>query len=78
MLQAIEFSTVLSDNQHIDIPTNFRSQLKANQAIRVIVLVDEIKPIERKKERKLGVLKGRFTIPDDFDEPLDDLKEYMY
>ena len=78
MLQAIEFPTVLSDNQHIDIPTNFRSQLKANQAIRVIVLVDEIKPIERKKERKLGVLKGRFTIPDDFDEPLDDLKEYMY
>lgn len=40
MLQAIEFSTILSDNQHIDIPTNFRSQLKANQAIRVIILFD--------------------------------------
>jgi hypothetical protein len=78
MLQAIEFPTVLSDNQHIDIPTNFRSQLKANQAVRVIVLVEEIKPIERKKERKLGILKGKFSIPDDFDEPLDDLKEYMY
>jgi Protein of unknown function (DUF2281) len=78
MLQAIEFPTVLSDNQHIDIPTNFRSQLRANQAVRVIVLVEEIKPMERKKERKLGILKGRFSIPDDFDEPLDDLKEYMY
>ena len=78
MLQAIEFPTVLSDNQHIDIPTNFRSQLKANQAVRVIVLLDEIKPMERKKERKLGILKGKFSIPDDFDEPLDDLKEYMY
>ena len=78
MLQAIEFPTVLSDNQHIDIPTNFRSQLKANQAVRVIVLVDDVKPMERKKERKLGILKGRFSIPDDFDEPLDDLKEYMY
>ena len=78
MLQAIEFPTVLSDNYHIDIPTNFRSQLKANQAVRVIVLVDDVKPMERKKERKLGILKGKFSIPDDFDEPLDDLKEYMY
>ncbi len=25
----------------------------------------------------LGILKGAFTISDDFDEPLDDLKEYM-
>ena len=78
MLQAIEFPTVLSDNQHIDIPTNFRSQLRANQSIRVIVLVDEIEPVERKKERKLGTLAGKLSIPDDFDEPLDDLKEYMY
>lgn len=78
MLQAIEFPTVLSDNQHIDIPINFRSQLKANQSIRVIVLVDEIEPVERKKERKLGTLAGKLSIPDDFDEPLDDLKEYMY
>ena len=78
MLHAIEFPTVLSDNQHIDIPINFRSQLKANQSIRVIVLVDEIEPVERKKERKLGTLAGKLSIPDDFDEPLDDLKEYMY
>jgi hypothetical protein len=78
MLQAIEFPTVLSDNQHIDIPINFRSQLKANQAVRVIVLVDDIFPNQQKKERKLGILKGKYSIPDDFDEPLDDLKEYMY
>ncbi len=78
MLQTIEFSTVLSDNQHIDIPTNFRSQLKANQAVRVSLVIDEIIPMERKKERKLGTLAGKLSIPDDFDEPLDDLKEYMY
>jgi hypothetical protein len=78
MIKAIEFSTILSDNQHIDIPINFRSQLKANQAIRVCLVINEIRPMERKKERKLGILKGRFSIPDDFDEPLDDLKEYMY
>ncbi len=78
MLQAIEFPTVLSDNQHIDIPTNFRSQLKANQSVRVIVLVENFFSNEPKKERKLGILKGQYSIPDDFDEPLDDLKEYMY
>ena len=78
MLQTIEFSTILSDNQHIDIPTNFRSQLKANQAVRVSLVIDEIKPIERKKERKLGTLAGKLSIPNDFDDPLDDLKEYMY
>jgi len=28
-------------------------------------------------ERKLGLLEGKILVPDDFDEPLDDLKEYM-
>jgi Protein of unknown function (DUF2281) len=32
-------------------------------------------PLEPK--RPFGVMKGSFVIPDDFDEPLDDLKEYM-
>ena len=27
---------------------------------------------------KAGFLKGTFTMKDDFDEPLDDFKEYMY
>ncbi|HRO41977.1 MAG TPA: DUF2281 domain-containing protein [Flavipsychrobacter sp.] len=30
-----------------------------------------------KTERKLGILKGKISVPDDFDDPLDDLKEYM-
>ena len=77
MIQAIEFPTVLSDNQHIDIPIDFQSQLKANQVVRVIILVDDVKKENIKGERKLGILKGKFSIPDDFDEPLDDLKEYM-
>ena len=78
MIQAIEFPTVLSDNTRIEIPNNVRSQLKANQAVRVIVLVDDIFSNQPKKERKLGILKGQYSIPDDFDEPLDDLNEYMY
>jgi hypothetical protein len=29
------------------------------------------------KVRKPGALKGKVSIPDDFNEPLDDLKDYM-
>lgn len=32
------------------------------------------KPI---RKRKAGILKGKIWMADDFDEPLDDLKEYM-
>ena len=31
-----------------------------------------------KKGIRLGSFKGKMSIPDDFDEPLNDLKEYMY
>jgi hypothetical protein len=41
MLKAIEFSTVLSDNTRIEIPVNLQDQLKANQAIRVIISIDK-------------------------------------
>ena len=35
--------------------------------------ITETQPIKR----KLGGLEGKVTIPDDFNEPLDDLKDYM-
>lgn len=42
----------------------------------VVVFPTEEKKGELKK-RKLGTLKGLGTIPDDFDKPLDELKEHM-
>lgn len=42
----------------------------------VVTFLDEIKPAACLK-RRLGSLKGKVSIPDDFNEPLDDLKEYM-
>ncbi len=30
------------------------------------------------KKRQVGVFKGKITMSDDFDEPLEDFKEYMY
>lgn len=77
MLQAIEFLAILRDNQHIDIPSDLQSQLKANQSVRVIVFVNDKVEEKPKKKRQLGTLAGKISIPDDFDEPLDDLKEYM-
>lgn len=41
----------------------------------VTFLTDERQPI--KKKRVTGGLKGNATLPDDFNEPLDDLKDYM-
>jgi hypothetical protein len=36
------------------------------------------KPIEKdKKKPKFGSAKGKYIIADDFDAPLDDLKDYM-
>jgi hypothetical protein len=44
----------------------------------ITFLTEKEFPVKRTKEkRKLGGLKGKITIPDDFNEPLEDLKEYM-
>lgn len=32
---------------------------------------------EPKKKRPIGLAEGMITIPDDFDEPLEDFKDYM-
>ena len=45
---------------------------KGNQPVVKMVLVDKLKP-----KRRLGTAKGMIKISDDFDEPLEDLTEYM-
>jgi len=37
----------------------------------------EPKPTKVPRALKMGCLQGQFEISDDFDEPLDDFKEYM-
>ena len=50
--------------------TNFLQFLLSQQG--------EALPTEVKPKRKLGILADRFiSISDDFDEPLEDFKEYM-
>jgi hypothetical protein len=42
----------------------------------IITFLTEEKKEEPKK-RVLGLLEGKIVVPDDFDEPLDELKDYM-
>jgi hypothetical protein len=43
----------------------------------VVTFLEEIQSLPSHK-RRLGSLKGKIGIPNDFNEPLDDLKDYMY
>jgi len=43
----------------------------------VIVTFLNEENIKQKPKRVLGSLKGKISISDDFNEPLDDLKDYM-
>ena len=45
---------------------------KGNQPVVKMILVDNLKP-----KRQLGTAKGMIKISDDFDEPLEDFKEYL-
>lgn len=42
----------------------------------ITFLVEDVEK-KAKKLRLPGALKGKITIPDDFNAPLDDLKDYM-
>lgn len=42
----------------------------------VTFLTEEI-DVEKTRKRIPGGLKGRVSLPENFDEPLDDLKDYM-
>ena len=51
--------------------------LKAEVADFVAFLEQKHKPENKIKERKLGCGKGFLEVPKDFDEPLEDFKDYM-
>jgi hypothetical protein len=53
------------------------SELKQEVSDFVATLRKKAKGEKKIKERQFGYAKGFFTMSDDFDEPLDDFKEYM-
>ena len=44
----------------------------------IVTFLSEGHHTDAGKKRMPGGLKGKVTIPDDFNEPLEDLKDYMY
>ena len=46
----------------------------------IVAFLDEKDALKKnlKTKRKLGILKGKVTIPENFNEPIEELKEYMY
>ena len=50
--------------------------IKNRTKIFVTFLENETNPVKLKK-RPFGTLKGTITVPDNFNEPLEDLKDYM-
>ena len=40
-MKAIEFTTRLADEKHIDIPLNFQKEVQRNKKVRVLILVDD-------------------------------------
>jgi hypothetical protein len=58
----------------------FQEQPPTNEKTNVIVMFikDEPEKMANHKRVKIGSLAGKgYNIPDDFNEPLDDLNEYM-
>lgn len=43
----------------------------------MVTFLTDKKPENLQSKRKLGGLEGKVTLPDDFNEPIDDLKDYM-
>lgn len=51
-------------------PTNKKSKV-------IITFINDI-DYKTPNKRRLGGLEGKISIPDNFNEPLDDLKDYMF
>ncbi len=45
--------------------------------IRPVALIQEAANCDRVPDRIPGSAKGLFTVPDDFDDPIEDFREYM-
>jgi hypothetical protein len=71
----------MSVTQTVEVPENRRLTIDVPREVPVgpviLTFVPKAEAQEQKKERKFGCLKGQIWMADDFDEPLDDFKDYM-
>ncbi len=60
------------------VPLDEQPPVQTKAKVVVTFLEEESASPSKPKDRISGSLKEKITLPDDFNEPLDDLKEYMY
>ena len=53
------------------------ADLQKEVGVLVDKLLRKLKQSPKKKERSLGMFKGKIHVAEDFDAPMDDLKDYM-
>ncbi len=51
--------------------------VKSDNAKVIVTLVEEVSNNQEKPKRTPGLMKGAFRLSDDFNDPIDDLKDYM-
>jgi hypothetical protein len=73
-MQAIRVETVVLQDGTLTVEN---LPLQAGDSVEVIILVQEAQTKASPKVRKAGSAKGQIWISDDFDEPLEDFREYM-
>ncbi|MCL1819512.1 MAG: type II toxin-antitoxin system RelB/DinJ family antitoxin [Oscillospiraceae bacterium] len=54
-----------------------KQTVRANNLPFVVGTEYKAENIAQKREAQYGVWKGKYSLPENFDEPLDDFKEYM-
>jgi len=71
----------MSITQTVEIPDSHRLTIDVPREVPAGPVILTFTPKqtmqERKKEREFGCAKGQFWMADDFDEPLEDFKDYM-
>ena len=68
-------TTIKGYYDHGQITLQETPPVKTKTEVMVTFLTEE--NTAKESRRKLGGLEGKVTIPDDFNEPLDELKDYM-
>jgi hypothetical protein len=71
---AVEFQTVIHDGM-IKLPEPYANWQE--KSVKVILLTADDLIAQIKSKRKPGSAKGKITMTEDFDAPLEDFKEYM-
>jgi hypothetical protein len=71
----------MSITQTVEVPVSHRLVIDVPREVPaglvILTFTPKATPPEQMKEREFGCAKGQLWVADDFDEPLEDFKDYM-